>query len=92
MRVEIVRDELQEAVIHLEELVNELRAGKIDDRGEPTVSVQLAHVLDHVCRAWNCKDISPEQKSKLTQEEFNRLSNTVPNFLGERILGDFASA
>ncbi len=90
MNVETVHFELAEAAYHLQELVAELRAGKIDDRGEPAVSVQLGHILDHISRAWNCRDMTPEQTSKLSQEEFQRLSNTVPNFLGERVLGEFA--
>jgi hypothetical protein len=90
MHVTTVQFELAEASEHLQSLVAELREGKIDDRGEPAVSVQLAHVLDHLCRAWNCKDMTPEQHLSLSQAEFERLSNTVPNFLGERVLGEFA--
>jgi hypothetical protein len=90
MNVETVHFELAEAAYHLQALVAELHDGKIDDRGEPAVSVQLAHILDHVSRAWNCKDMTGDQKSKLSQEEFERLSNTVPNFLGQRVLGEFA--
>ena len=90
MHVNTVQFELAEASVHLQELVVELREGKIDGRGEPAVSVQLGHILDHLCRAWNCKDMSPEQHAALSQAEFERLSNTVPNFLGERVLGGFA--
>ncbi len=90
MHVTTIQFELAEASEHLQALVAEFREGKIDDRGEPAVSVQLAHVLDHLCRAWNCKDMTPERHSALSQAEFERLSNTVPNFLGERVLGEFA--
>jgi hypothetical protein len=90
MNIATVEFDLGEALIHLQNLVAELRAGKIQTDDEPALAVQLGHVLDHICRAWNCKDMTPEQKSKLAQEEFDRLSNTVPNFLGERVLGEFA--
>src|SRR5690242_15601013 len=90
MNVATVEFELAEASHHLQRLVAELRDGKIGDRGEPAVAVQLGHVLDHLCRAWNCKDMTPEQSSSLSQAEFDRLSNTVPNFMGERVIGEFA--
>jgi hypothetical protein len=92
MHIETVAFDLGEALIHLESLVAEVRIGKIKSDDEPALAVQLGHVLDHISRAWNCKDMSPEQKSKLSQEEFGRLSNTVPNFLGVRVLGEFALA
>jgi hypothetical protein len=73
-------------------LVAEFRAGKIQSRDEPALAVQLGHVLDHISIAWNCKDMTPEQRAALPQEQFERLSNTVPNFLGERVIGEFALA
>ena len=90
MNTATVEFDLGEALIHLQDLVAEFRAGKIQTRNEPALAVQLGHVLDHICLAWNCKDMSPEQKSELSQEEFERLSNTVPNFFGERVLGEYA--
>jgi hypothetical protein len=40
--------------------------------------------------AWNAKHQSIEEVSSVSQDEFERLCNTVPNFLGDKILGDFA--
>jgi len=90
MNTATVDFDLGEALIHLQDLVAELRAGKIQNRDEPAVAVQLGHVLDHICLAWNCKDMSPEQISNLTPEERERLSNTVPKFYGGRVIGEFA--
>lgn len=90
MQTESVEFQLGEALLHLQNLVAELRSGEIKGDDEPAVAVQLGHVLDHICRAWNCKDMTIEQAGQLSQSEFQRLSNTVPNFLGERVLGDFA--
>jgi len=90
MNVEIVKRDLDEALVHLQDLVNEFRAGKIQEDDEPVVAVNLGHILDHISRAWNCKDMSWEQRASLSQGEFERLSNTVPNFLGERVIGEFA--
>ena len=90
MNPEVVEFELAEASYHLQQLVAELHDGKIDESGEPILSVQLAHILDHLCRAWNCKDETPVQAATRSQEEHNRLSNTVPNFMGERVIGEYA--
>lgn len=90
MQTQSVEFQLGEALSHLQNLVAELRSGEIKEDDEPAVAVQLGHVLDHICRAWNCKDMTIEQAGQLSQSEFERLSNTVPNFLGERILGEFA--
>ena len=86
----VVHFELAEATEHLQQLVAELRTGKIDERGEPILSLELAHILDHICRAWNCKDLTPEELAALPQEEFDRLSITTPNFLGRRVIGEHA--
>jgi hypothetical protein len=90
MNTELIHFELNEASIHLTNLVAEIRGGKIEPDNAPALAIQLAHIMDHLCRAWNCKDMTHEQKDSITQAEFERLSNTVPNFMGERILGDYA--
>jgi hypothetical protein len=82
--------QLSEALEDLQALVTKLRTGEIHADDDPELAVRLGHILDHISRAWNCKDMPPEEKSKLTQEEFERLSNTVPNFCGGRVLGDVA--
>ncbi len=90
MNTAIVQCELEEASVHLQDLVAELREGKIGEDDTPAVSIQLAHIIDHLCRAWNCKDQTDEQRAALSQEDFERLSNTVPNFLGEKVIGEYA--
>ena len=90
MNISIVQRDLEEASVHLQDLVTELREGKIGEDDTPAVSIQLAHIMDHICRAWNCKDQTDGQRAALSQEEFERLSNTVPNFLGEKVMGEYA--
>ena len=85
-----VQLELSEASVHLQRLVADLRAGRISADGDAPLGVELAHVLDHLCRAWNCKDQTPEQHAALSPKEFEQMSHTVPNFLGERAMGEFA--
>ncbi|MBL9171726.1 MAG: hypothetical protein JNN07_28610 [Verrucomicrobiales bacterium] len=90
MHTETVERELGEALVHLQDLVAEFQAGKIQSRDEPALAVQLGHILDHISVAWNCKDLTPDQIAGLSQVDFERLSNTVPNFTGGRVLGEFA--
>ena len=92
MNTETVAWDIGEALIHLQSLVADFRTGKIRTRDEPVVAVQLGHVLDHICLAWNCKDMSPDQRSQIPQDEYERLCNTVPNFCGGRMLGELALA
>ncbi len=92
MHTETVESELREALVHLQDLVAEFRLGKVQSRDEPALAVQLGHILDHISVAWNCKDMTPDQRASLPQDQFERLANTVPNFLGELVIGEFALA
>lgn len=85
-----VEFELKEALDHLQDLVRDFAEGKIGERDEPVISLEIAHVLDHLCRAWNCKDMTLDEWSGGSQEEYERLAHTVPNFMGQRILGEYA--
>ncbi len=90
MNPSAIHFELNEAHIHLGELVKELASGNLSsDADSGALAVELNHIWDHLCRAWNTKDLTPEQKDALSQEEFGRASNTVPNLLGERVIGDY---
>jgi hypothetical protein len=90
MQVSTVQFELSEALVHLRDFVAEIRGGKLHVDDEPELAVQLGHILDHISLAWNCKDMAVEEIGALSQSEFERLSNTVPNFLGQRVIGEFA--
>lgn len=90
MQTATVQFEVGEALIHLQGLVDDFRSGKMQTQDEPALAVQLGHILDHISVAWNCKDMTPDQMTALSQEDFERLSNTVPNFLGKRVLGGIA--
>lgn len=90
MNTDVIQFELYEASIHLREFLDELSDGKIGESDTPDLAIQLAHIMDHLCRAWNCKDLSSEGHADLSQVEFDRLSHTIPNFMGERILGEYA--
>lgn len=56
----------------------------------PELAVELGHVLDHICKAWNARELSPEQIALISQEQHDNMCNTIPNFQGERVLGEVA--
>jgi hypothetical protein len=72
--------ELDEAAFHLRELAEEFRSGKLGEDDDPALEVMLGHVLDHLCRAWNARELDADEKMALSQDEFERMSNSVPNF------------
>ena len=80
--------ELQEAALHLQNLIAELNSGKMGSEDDPCLAVDLWHIIDHLCYAWNGKDLTLEQVGNLSQQDFERLSNTLPNFFGHRIMGE----
>jgi len=90
MHTENVKMDLGEALIHLQDLVADLRDGKIQSCDEPTLAVQLKEIMEHIHHAWNCKDMTPEQIMAHSQEEYERLCYTVPNFFGNYVIGEFA--
>ena len=91
MNVETVAFNLGEASRDLENLAADIRAGKLKSDDESALAARLGHILDHLNWSWNCKEMSIDQVTHLPTEEFVRLSNTVPNFQGERVIGEFAA-
>jgi hypothetical protein len=87
MNIVVVKFELSEALEHLQKFVDELQQGHIKDDDDAKLLVTLDHLFDHMNRAWNCRNLSWVQKDALPHAEFMRMSNTVPNFLGEKIIG-----
>jgi len=88
MNIAIVKFELSEALQHLQEFVEDLQQGRIKEDDDAKLLVKLDHLFDHMNRAWNCRDMSWTEKDTLSHPEFMRLSNTVPNFLGEKVMGE----
>ena len=90
MNVSHVEFELTEALIHLQSLVAEFHEHCVQPDDTPEVAVQLGHILGHICFAWSGRDMSNEELQALSQAEFERLTDIVPNFNGTRKLGDTA--
>ena len=74
--------------MHLNELVAEIREGKTKEDDDPCLEVMLGHVLDHICYAWNARDLSAEEKYQMSQDAYQELTNLVPNFQCSRKLKD----
>jgi len=82
--------ELNEAAEALQNLLTEIKSGKLGPNDSPELAVDLLHITDHLHRAWNCRMLTEEELFLLTQEDFSRHANTIPNFSGNRILGEDA--
>jgi hypothetical protein len=78
--------QLSEAREHLDELINELREGRLGDEPDIDLQFSLEHIIDHLCFAWNARDLSIREVAELTQEDFERCCQTVPDFFGNRTL------
>ena len=90
MNVGHVEFELTEALMHLQALVTQFREDRVQPDASPGLAVELGHLLDHICFAWNGRDLLPEDFPVLPQEDYERMANTVPNFGATRIMGDTA--
>ena len=87
MNTVILKFELSEALEHLQKFVDDLQQGRIKEDDDAKLMVALDHLFDHMNRAWNCRNMSWERKDALPHSEFMRLSNIVPNLLGEKVIG-----
>jgi hypothetical protein len=77
---EAVERQLSGAKVALDECIQKVKAGDYDDEAPLVMAVDFEQVLYHLCLAWHFKHMTDEQRESLSQEEFKRLSNTVPNF------------
>lgn len=84
MKTETVRQTLGEADVHLRDIIARIDQKKMETDDEATLAVELGQVLDHLCLAWHCREMTPKQKAGLETSEYIRLSNEVPDFGGER--------
>ena len=89
MNPEGVKHELTEVVRHAQETIdaiNERHRAATDDAG---LTIDLGHILDHLCRAWNCRHLDPETIDRLPEDRFDECSDNVPNFQHRRKLLNF---
>ena len=75
-----VERQLSGASVALDECVQKLKAGEYDAEAPLVMATDLEQVLYHLCLAWHVKNLTDEERAALSQEDYKRLSNTVPNF------------
>ena len=75
-----VRKQLGEALLALQKCQQKTETGAYDADGPLAIAADFQHVLLHLCLAWHFKDMTHEQIQALTQQEFDHLAQTVPNF------------
>ncbi len=72
--------QLREAIAHLETFCEEIEQGEHDESSEMPLSIDFAHILSHLCRAWHFKWMSDEDIDALTQEEWDLTYDSVPKW------------
>lgn len=75
-----VERQLSGAKVALDECMEKLKAGNYDDEAPLVMAIDFEQVLYHLCLAWHFKNMTDEERAALSQEDYKRLSNTVPNF------------
>ena len=77
---EAVLFQLREAINHLETFCEEIEQGHHDDSCEMPLSIDFAHILTHLSRAWWYKWMSHEDIDALTQKEWDLMNDSVPKW------------
>ena len=72
--------QLSEAKLALDAALEKAKVGQYDEEAPLVMAIDFEQVLYKLCLAWHFKHKTHEEIKALTQEEFDRLSNTVPNF------------
>lgn len=72
--------QLSEAKLALDAAIEKAKSGDYDDESPVVMAIDFEHVLYKLCLAWHFKHLTDDELNKLSHEEFERLSKTVPNF------------
>ncbi|MFN3165730.1 MAG: hypothetical protein ACE37H_01560 [Phycisphaeraceae bacterium] len=80
--------QLDELGVHVRELIDEIDQGRYDEDGDLSYEVAVAHLLDHLAMAWHYARLSNEQIDAITQADFERLTNAVPDLMPGRTIVD----
>ena len=72
--------QLSEAMLALASALEKTKQGKYDQEAPLVMAIDFEQVLYKLCLAWHFKNMSNDQIHTLSEAEFKRLSNTIPNF------------
>ena len=75
-------NELDELKEHIESLISEIENGDYDPDGELSYQVGLAHLMDHLVRAWHFSKLTDSEIEALGQEGFERATFSIPKLNG----------
>ena len=75
-------NELKDLKDELESLITEIENGDYDPDGELSYQVGLAHLMDHLVRAWHFSKLTDNEIEALGQEGFERATYTIPKLNG----------
>lgn len=70
--------ELDELKEHIDTVISEIENGEYDQEGELSYQVSMAHLMDHLVRAWHFSKLTDEQIAVLNQEAFERITYSIP--------------
>lgn len=90
MNTNHILSQLQEMHMHLGDLIKDLETGEIGDEDWPSLAVDMGHILDHFCYAWNGRNLRTEDLPPKDQAIFEKMSDGVPNFGFNQFLVDDA--
>ena len=90
MDIDSLKFQLREMQTHLQSCLEGLERGRIGADDDAALAVELGHLLDHLCLAWNTRDIPVESFGQVSDSDFAAHSNTVPNFGSSRKIGEDA--
>ena len=86
MNIDSLHFQISELRDHVDTLLGEINAGEYDDDSDLALATWLGHLLDHINLAWNTRNHPDGWPNDISQEEFERAMNTVPNFGFRRVL------
>ena len=70
--------QLDELSVHINEIIAEIKNGDYDEEGELSYLTGLQHLMDHLVNAWHYSRMTDEKINALTQEEFDKLTLSIP--------------
>ena len=81
-------NELDELREHVGSVISEIEMGKYDPDGELSYQVALAHLMDHLARAWHFSKLTDDEINSLGQDGFERATYSIPKLNGWEKLVD----
>ncbi|XAM00266.1 hypothetical protein OT109_02535 [Phycisphaeraceae bacterium D3-23] len=70
--------ELGELSVHIEDVIAEIKAGRYDEDGDLSYEVAVAHLMDHLVRAWHYAHMTDEKIAGITEDDFDKITCAIP--------------